>query len=155
MRKRYGILFAVLAIFAIFFAGYGFAVLTTNKEIRSGANLISDVNLSIYDSEVSTVEVTFVDWATILPSQIKTKSVWIQDDSDISMMISVNTKDWLPSNVTESLTFSYAEGAGWAGGAYPKLNPHQRAEVIFTLSAGENCTSGNFSFVIVISGVSA
>jgi hypothetical protein len=154
MQKRYAILFAVLAIFAIFFAGYGFAVLTTSKEVQSGANVVTDVNLSVYDSEVSTVELAFIDWQEILPTQVKTKALWIQNDASISMVISVYTKDWLPSYVNETLTFAYAEGAGWACGLYPQLNPHQRASVILTLSAGANPPSGAFSFTIVVQGVS-
>jgi hypothetical protein len=112
------------------------------------------VNLSVYDSEVATTELTFIDWQTILPTQVKTKEVWVQNDADISMMISVTTKDWLPSYAQDSITFTYAEGKGWSGGMYPQLNPHQKAQMIFTLTANDNPPSGTFSFVIVISGSS-
>jgi hypothetical protein len=153
MRKSSMITLAILGVLMVFFAGYGFAVLTTSKEVGSSANVITTVNLSVYDSEVATTELTFIDWQTILPTQVKTKEVWIQNDADISMNIYVTTKDWIPSYANESITFSYIEGKGWSGGMYPKLNPHQRASMIFSLSAGENPPSGSFSFVIVISGV--
>jgi hypothetical protein len=154
MRKRYAILFAVLAIFAIFFAGYGFAVLTTNKEIRSGANVVTDVNLSVYDSESASVELTFVDFQTILPTQVKSMTIWVQNDANIAMVISVYTKDWLPTYANETMTFGCVEGAGWGGGMYPQLNPHQRASLVLTLSAGSNPPSGQFSFTIVVQGMS-
>jgi hypothetical protein len=37
---------------------------------------------------------------------------------------------------------------------YPQLNPHQRASLVLTLSAGSNPPSGIFSFTIVVQGVS-
>jgi hypothetical protein len=153
MQKRLAIPLAVLAILAIFFAGYGYAVLTTTKQIQSGANVVTDVNLSVYDSESASVELTFVDWQTILPTQVKTKTIWVQNDANIAMMISVYTKDWLPTYANESMTFTSVEGAGWSGGAYPKLNPQQRASMILTLSAGSNPPSGAFTFTIVVQGV--
>jgi len=153
MQKRLAIPLAVLAILAIFFAGYGFAVLTTSKQILSGANVVTDVNLSVYDNQTTNVELTFVDWQTILPTQVKTKTIWVQNDAEISMMISVYTKDWIPTYANETMTFTSAEGAGWSGGMYPSLNPHQRASIILTLSAGSNPPSGAFSFTIVIQGM--
>ena len=153
MRKSSLITLGILAILMVFFAGYGCAVLTTSKNISSGANVITTVNLSVYDSEVATVELTFIDWQNILPTQVKTKEIWVQNDADISMSISVTTKDWLPSYAQDSITFTYAEGKGWSGGAYPTLNPHQKAQLIFTLTANDNPPSGSFSFTIVISGM--
>lgn len=142
-----------LAILAIFFAGYGFAVLTASKEVQSSATVITDVNLSVYDSETDLVELTFVDWQTILPTQVKTKTIWVQNDANIPMVINVFTRDWNPSYAEQGMTFTYVEGAGWSGGMYPQLNPHQRASMILTLSAGSNPPSGAFSFMIVIQGV--
>ena len=152
MRKSSAITLGILGVLMVFLSGYTFAVLTTSKEVGSSANVITTVNLSVYDSEVATTELIFIDWQTILPTQVKTKTVWIQNDADIPMMISVTTKNWIPSYAAESITFSYVEGAGWSGGMYPQLNPHQRASMIFSLSANENPPSGTFSFVIVISG---
>lgn len=152
MRKEHVLGLTVLLVIAVFLSGYTYGVLTATKEIGSSANVITTVNLSVYDSEVATVELTFIDWQTILPTQVKTKEVWIQNDADISMSIYVSTKDWIPSYANETITFSYIEGKGWSGGMYPKLNPHQRAQMIFSLSAGDNPPSGSFSFVIVISG---
>lgn len=138
----------------IFFAGYATAILTTTKQINSTANIITTVNLKVFETETATVELTFMDWQNILPTEVKTKEIWIQNDADISLMISVSTKDWLPSSAQDSITFTYAEGKGWSGGAYPKLNPHQKAQMIFTLTATNDLTSGTFSFVIMISGSS-
>jgi hypothetical protein len=152
MRKSSAITLGILGVLVVFLAGYGYGSLTASKEVGSRANVITTVNLSVYDSEVATVELTFIDWTNILPTEIKTKEVWVQNDADISMNIDVSTKDWIPTYANESITFSYKEGKGWSGGMYPKLNPHQRASMIFSLSANENPPSGTFSFVIVISG---
>jgi hypothetical protein len=152
MRKT-TIALSVLGILAVFFAGYSFAILTTSKEISSGANIITTVNLSVYDSQSATVELTFYDWGNLLPTQVKTKDVWVQNDAEIPLTISVSTKNWNPTYASESITLSFSEGVGWSGGMYPQLQPHQRASIVLRLSANDNPPSGAFSFVIVVSGM--
>jgi hypothetical protein len=73
MRKT-TIALSVLGILAVFFAGYGFAVLTATKTINSGANIITTVNLSVYDSSTANVELTFYDWG-------RRTSEWVDIDN--------------------------------------------------------------------------
>ena len=142
----------VLAIASMFLAGYAFAVLTTETELPTSANIVTDVNLSVYGNETTTTQLIAIDWGTMLPTQTETFDIWIQNDAEIPMTISISTQDWVPSYANESIFFSYAEGEGWSIGTYPTLYKHQRASIVLTLTAGDNPPSGAFSFTIVITG---
>jgi len=150
------VIIAVLA-FTMFFAGYVLATLTANKEISNSASVITTINLSVYDTQGGTVELTFVDWGNILPLQVKTKEIFVQNDAAISMVITISTKNWVPVYASETISFTYVEGPsyGWDTGNFPKLLPGYRGSILLSLSAGESPPSGPFSFVIVISGSSS
>jgi len=148
MRKSSMITLGILAILMVFLSGYTFAVLTTSKEVGSSANVVRDIHFTIYENDYTLVEVTFIDWENITPTQVKTKDVWIQNDVELPMNISVSTKD-----LNANISFSYAEGVGWDNGMYPQLNPHQKVQLLLTLTPNENCIEGTVSFVIVFSGV--
>ena len=146
-------IFAVVLALLIFWAGYGLAILTTSKNLSSTATLISDVNLSIYENPTATVELTTVGWGIILPTQTLTARVWLQNDAAIDMLISVSTKDWLPSGVEQTMSFTAAKGAGWDNPPnYPILLAHRRCELVFTLTAFDNATTGSVAFTITITG---
>jgi hypothetical protein len=147
MQKRYIIPIAILAIFCIFFAGYTVANMTTRKELPSSVTVTPIVNLTLYDSETSSVEITSLDWGSILPTESKTRDIWLQNDADLAMNITVTARD-CPENVS----FSYVEGKRW-GGFFPILQPHLRVSIWLTLSAGANPSFATFSFVVVVSGV--
>ena len=142
----------VLCCALLFAAGYTFAALTATKNVPSGATMITDVNLSVYNSLSTPIEVTFIDWQTMLPSQVRTFELWVQDDAEIPLYVSISTKNWVPSNASDTMTFTYTYGNNWEIAKYPTLQPHQRASFFLTLTAGENPPSGALSFTIVVSG---
>jgi uncharacterized membrane protein len=143
MRKS----FAIFTVLMVFIAGYAFALMEATREIPSSANISTDIRFSVYESDYTLTELTFIDWGTVYVTQAKNKEAWIQNDVEVPLTISVSA-----INLNENITFSYSEGAGWDGN-YPQLNPHQKAQVLLTLTPNENCTVGNFSFSIVISAI--
>jgi hypothetical protein len=147
MQKRYAIALAILAIFAVFFAGFAVANMIVTKELPSSVTVSPVVSLTLYDTETSTVELTSLSWGSILPTESKTQDIWIQNDADLAMNISVTLK-----NCPENVTFTYVEGKRW-GGFFPVLQPHLRASIWLTLSAGTNPSFATFSFTIVVLGV--
>ena len=130
------------------------AVLTVQKEIPTGANIVTDINLSVYENGTTTTELTFIDWGTLLPTQSETFSMWIQNDATIDMLIFISTQNWVPEYANETITLSYAESMNWGAGQYPVLRGGQKASVILTLTAGENPPTGVFSFTIVVTATS-
>lgn len=152
MNKKVPLAMLVLLMVGLA-GGYTFAVLTTQKDIPTSANVVTDVNLGVYEDDITTIELTFIDWQNILPTEIKTKTIWIENLADISMSINVTTKDWNPEYAKDTMTFTVEEGSGWVTG-YPTLYPHERSSLILSLIAGENPPSGTFSFTIVIEGTS-
>jgi hypothetical protein len=137
-------------IAAVFMMGFSFGVLTASKNITNNANLITDVNLSVYGSETSTEELLAISWGNILPTQEKTAELWIQNDADINMVISFATSNWIPPSAQDEIAISFAEGNPWPMAW--TLPPHYRKQAIITLTAGANCTSGSFSFTLHVIG---
>lgn len=88
----------------------------------------------------------------MLPLQVKTFELWVQDDAAIPLYVSISTKNWIPSNASDTMTFTYTYGNNWEVANYPTLQPHQRASFLLTLTAGSNAAEGAFSFTIVVTG---
>lgn len=156
MNRKYLMALMGLALIIAFVGGYGIAQLTVTRELPTTANLITDVTLSVYEDIDTIIEMTNIDWQNILPTETKTIYLFIQNNADIPLTISITTKDWLPIEVEDHLTFSYEKGANvWEDalhGTYPVLNPHMRAGIKISLFASENATAGAFSFTVVIHG---
>lgn len=150
MRKAMAAL-AIFSMACVFLAGYSFAILTTEKAIPTSANIVTDVNLSVYGDETTTTELMSIDWGTMLPTQVETFTIWVQNDAAIDMAISIADRDWSPEYANETIALTYAKGGSWFG-SYPTLIPGQRGDIVLTLTAGDNPPSGAFSFVIVITG---
>jgi len=140
-----------LAIVSMFFAGYTFAGLTATKTLPTTSTVITDVNLSVYDAAESSTEIVSIDWGTLLPTESKTFSLWVQNDAAINMSISITTQNWNPTYAEESINFTYSESLYWYG-HYPILTPGQRAGIKLKITAGDNPPSGDFSFDVVITG---
>ena len=148
-------LFLIATIAIAFAIGYGLGKLSASREIPTGANLIADVNLSIYETPYDTEQLVHIDWGNILPTQEKTFIIYIKNEAAIPLNISISTQDWSPSWAEGNLTFAYTPQVGqWVkeGYDYPILAPHHRAALILTLVAGIDSPSGAFSFTIVIRG---
>mgnify|MGYP001146971320 CR=1 FL=1 len=153
MNKKIITVLAVLAVICVFFAGYGFAVLTSQKNLGVGVRVISDVEIGIYDSSTSTTEIVNVDLGNILPTETKTFSIWINNTSAIDLSLSFTTENWLPDYAEGNMTFTYKAGKDYPAGAFPILAGHRKGEVEFSLTALDTwISSEDISFTIVITG---
>ena len=150
-KLKLPLLFLLIALLA-FAGGYGVAILTTSKEIQTGANVITDVSLNVYENFSATQELTYINWGDMLPTESKQFSIYIENTAAIPLEISVTTKDWNPAYAEAEFTFVSSPGGGW--GDYPILRAGFKEEMILTLTAGNNPPSGAFSFTIVITGTS-
>jgi hypothetical protein len=153
-------LLCIALVIASFLSGFVFSKLTTQKTVGTTANLVSTVNLSLYDPDGHGV--ISLNWGTILPTQSLRYTIWLQNDAEISLSISVSTRDWLPVGAEGNFTFTYSEidvnspnpytWENQAFGVYPVLYAGKRGPLYLTLTAGENATSASISFVIVFTG---
>jgi len=150
MNNKIMVVLAVLAVICVFFAGYGFAILTVDKEVTNNCELVADVDLTCYADSTTTIELINLQWGTILPTQTKTKDIWVENNANIPLEISLVAQDWLPVGIETYLTFSYSSGGVWLD--YPILQPHERAPIIVSIVAGSDAPSGDFSFTIVVHG---
>ena len=152
MKTKHIIPIFLVALCVALYVGYAVGVLTTTKEIQTGANVITDVSLSVYENFSATEELTYINWGDMLPTESKQFSIYVENTAAIPLEISVTTKDWNPAYAEAEFTFVSSPGGGW--GDYPILRPGFKEEMMLTLTAGENPPSGASSFTIVITGTS-
>ena len=155
-------LLIIALIASVFIAGYAVGRLTTQKTLGTNANLVTTVNLSLYPDVATNQQLLNITWGIILPTQVLRYTVWIQNDAQIPLNISVWTRDWVPDWAAGNFTFATAETSplspnpvSWENqgfGIYPVLNPLKRAPLYLTLTASENATSSAINFVIVFQG---
>jgi hypothetical protein len=141
----------LLVSVAGFFAGYVTGILSVEKAITTGTNIVTDFNLSVFANDTTTEQLVHIAWGDMQPLSSKTVELWVQNDAQIPMTISLSTQDWLPSYAESAFTFSYAPPTNWAG-SYPILQPTWRACVLLTLTASETVPSGAVAFTVVVHG---
>lgn len=132
--------------------------LTATRQIANNANVVSTVNLSVYYPNGTSL--TNIDWGIMFPTQTVNYVMYVQNDAQIPLNISLTTSDWTPDWAQGNLTFAYAQNNAsnpltWADlnlGDYPILNPGKRAPLYLTLTADANSPSGTFGFTITIRG---
>ena len=141
----------VVAVLSGFLAGYVAGTLRAEKSITTGTNVVTDFNLSVFESAEATEQLVHIDWGDMQPLSSKTVELYIQNDAQIPMTISLSTQDWLPSYAETTFTFTYEGKTNW-GGSYPVLQPTWRACMLLTLTASETVPSGAVAFTVVVHG---
>jgi hypothetical protein len=102
--------------------------------------------IEVYSSNACTSVLTSVVWGELLAGGSATKTVYIKNNGDTGVILSLGTENWNPSSASDymSLTWNYNNAA---------INPGEVRQVTLTLSVDGNCPElSGFGFDIVIIG---
>ena len=109
---------------------------------------VKTVGVGVYWDSTLTDRVSYVDWGTVEPGANSSVRVYVQNEGNIPVNLSLNTINWTPSTAQSYL------GLDWDYEGQT-LEVGDACQVTLTLSIPLNISGiSSFSFDIVIAGVS-
>lgn len=115
--------------------------------IRSSGLLLEQEggSFGVYHDVTGTQEVFSVNWGSLKPGESAAIKIWIKNEDNSSIVLSMNTESWYPSEAEEYLSLS------WNFGDIP-LYPAMSRLITLTLEVDPEITGiDDFSFNIRIS----
>jgi hypothetical protein len=151
MRKqKIAIALSALALIAIALTTTTYGALSTTKNVNSSGSITTSANLGVYSDSACSVPLTSIDWGTLEPGGMTTKTVYLKNiGTGVSLALSMATSNWNPSVAGQSITLTWDMTA-------TTLAPNQSTAATFTLSVSSGITGVTiFDVQISITGTQA
>jgi hypothetical protein len=114
----------------------------------SNVGSVKAIGVGVYWDQNCTSAVSAIDWGILEPGSTKNVTVYIKNEGNTAISLSMTTSNWNPSNATSYLSLNWDYDG-------QTLAPESIAEVTLVLTVSANITGiTNFSFDIVITGIS-
>jgi len=138
---------ASLAILTIFTAGVMVVNGLTSTSVRlSSSGSVKALGVGVYWDSACSQTVSSIDWGLADPGSVKNVTIYIRNEGNAPITLSLQTANWNPANATNYISLSWDYG-GQAIGA------NQVLAVTLSLSISSNIQGiTTFSFDIVVVG---
>jgi len=111
------------------------------------AATVETVGVGVYWDSGCSNRVSSIDWGTAEVGSVKTVTVYIRNEGNAAITLSINTTNWSPSTASKYISLS------WNYDGQP-IDPNQVIQVTLTLSVSSSITGiSSFSFDIMITCV--
>jgi len=115
----------------------------TNRTI-SNTGSVKATGLGVYWDQSCTNAVSSIDWGALQPSSNASRTVYIRNEGNTAVTLSMTTSNWNPSSASTYINLSWISGGS-------ALNVGQVIQAPLTLSVSADITGiTNFSFDITI-----
>lgn len=142
-RWRYLPIFLLVVVGAVF--PFLMGTLQVSRSIPSGG-LIKAINVSVFGDENCSVPLSSIDWGVLEPGSSVNRTIWVRNDGNYGLTLSLSTGNWSPVNASDYLVL------GWDYGG-EVIGPGEVLGVVLTLSVSPDIVGvESFSFEIVIVG---
>ncbi|MBN2335351.1 hypothetical protein JXL21_07290 [Candidatus Bathyarchaeota archaeon] len=135
-------------IIASLFAGMGmgvFGVLTASKTLSSSGSIMG-INVGVYSDLACTTPISSLDWGTPDPGDTVIRTIYVKNEGNAEMTLSMSANTWVPSGVDAYLTVSWDQES-------TVLSEDEVVGATVTLEVSSGITGVNdFSFQIVVEG---
>jgi hypothetical protein len=140
------IIILTMAVMSVTAAILAFGVLSGNRTIPNQGN-VNAVGVGVYWESTCDTNVTTIDWGYLEPGADKNVTVYICNEGNIPMTLSMTSSNWTPSSASSYMTLVWnQEGSQVGGGAV--------VETVLTLSVSPDVANiTSFSFDITITGI--
>jgi hypothetical protein len=141
IAKRLGVIIVALASLGVAYA------VTSSYVTLHNTGTVKGIGVGVYWDSGCTQQVTSIDWGLTDPGAVKNVTVYIRNEGNAPITLSLQTANWNPSNGPNyiSLTWDYAGQT---------IGVNQAIAVVLSLSIASNVESiAAFSFDIIISAV--
>jgi len=110
---------------------------------------VETVGAGVYWDSGCSNRVSLIEWGTIEAGSVKMVTVYVRNEGDVAVSLSLGTKNWSPSTASNYMSLDW----NYAG---ETINPNQVIKTTLELSISPNIKGiTTFSFDIVITGVEA
>jgi len=107
---------------------------------------VKTIGVGVYWDSNCSSRVSSINWGIIEPGEQKNVSIFIRNDGNANITLSLSTEDWNPANAMNYMTLT------WNYNGQP-LSFNQVIPVTLTLSLSSNATGiTSFSFAMIFSG---
>ena len=107
---------------------------------------IETLGVAAYKDSLCTSPTSDINWGTISPGASLTNTVYLRNEGNSDVTLSLETVNWSPTNAPTYMTLSW----NYAG---QKISPNQVIYIRLTLSVSQNVTGiNNFNFDILMIG---
>jgi hypothetical protein len=139
------------AIIAIAATGLFLTLLTSGLLLSSQTvpsnGTVTAVNVGVYSDSACTQNLTSIDWGTIAPGNLSTRTIYVKNTGTVPMTLNMTTTGWNPTNANGPIALS------WNRESYA-LNANQSISAVLTLTVSSSINSSitTFNVNIVITG---
>jgi hypothetical protein len=136
----------ILAIAALAIIGtLVFAILPASQKIPNTGK-VKAIGVGVYWDSSCSQKVSLIEWGSLEPGGKKDKNVYIRNEGNVPVVLSMTTDSWTPSSASSYIKLS------WNRGGYV-LNSTTLVQADLTLSVLSTISGvGNFTFNIIING---
>ena len=112
----------------------------------SSVGTLKAIGIGVYWNESLTSRVNVIDWGVLEPSAKKSFTVYIRNEGNFPLTLSMSTSNWNPPTASNYLTLTWS----YAG---QTINAGATIKVTLTLTVSESITGiNNFNFDITAVG---
>jgi hypothetical protein len=112
----------------------------------SSVGTLKAIGIGVYWNESLTSRVNVIDWGFLEPATQKSFTVYIRNEGNLPLTLSVSTSNWNPPTASNYLTLTWS----YAG---QTINAGATIKVTLTLTVSESITGiNNFNFDITAVG---
>jgi len=122
-----------------------FAVMQWTRRIPASAT-VKTIGIGVYTDPDCILPVTEIDWGTIEPGEETNVSVYIKNESNVPVTLTMHTEDWSPANASLFIHFSWDYDS-------QEIALDGSKPVVFVLTVDTDISGvQSFAFTIVIVG---
>jgi len=121
-------------------------LLIASQTIPNTGN-VKAIGVGVYSDSACTQEVLSIPWGTLDPGETCDETVYIRNEGNVAVVLSMTTENWDPSSASSYITLSWNLEQGYV------LNHGQSVETVLTLSVSSSISGvESFTFDIIITG---
>jgi hypothetical protein len=103
-------------------------------------------NIGVYWDENCSKQVDPIDWGTLSPGEVKEVTIWVRNEANQPLVLTLNPTDWSPANASGCLFLSW-------GNQFEVVEAGEVIRIILRLEVAWNTIGfSSFSFNIVLNG---
>jgi hypothetical protein len=119
--------------------------LPTSSQTISNTGFVYTIGVGVYSNQACTVNVTSVEWGTLMPGQSTSKTAYIKNPGSANTQLTMIVNGWVPTSMQNYLSLS------WNATNYV-MTPGQVIAATFTLTVASDLPGGSFGFNLTITG---
>jgi len=121
-----------------------FAELFTSGVTISSAQIVKSISVGVYQNRACTKRVLVIDWGLVEPGSTKGVTVFVRNEGNVAVRLSLEAIDWGPSNASDFVRLAWDYDG-------KVIKPRQVIRVVLALSVSPSMEGiSAFSFNIVI-----